>query len=253
MKQYQKFYQLKNAAKDTLDGKYGSAVLILFLSSLISGAAVLFINTIAGTTANTIYYTSGNETAINMVYFVFDLILLAANILLGVMNAGTTLFFLRMSCGQSYHIKDLFYGFQTDSKKILIISATQALCQAICLWPYQYLLQSYLNTDSSTTLLYMGIALVIGLCVYIPVSLSISLAYYFLFDFPDYEAKDTLALCWRMMKGQRMRLFLLDFSFVPLMLLCILSFGIGFLWLNPYMQMTYTKFYLDLMNPAITE
>ena len=51
------------------------------------------------------------------------------------------------------------------------------------------------------------------------------------------------------MKGQRMRLFLLELGFLPLMLLCILSFGIGFLWLQPYMQMTHTCFFLDLMNP----
>ncbi len=56
-----------------------------------------------------------------------------------------------------------------------------------------------------------------------------------------------------MMKGHKRRLFRLELSFLPLMLLCVLSFGIGFLWLNPYMQMTYTCFFLDLMNPRDTE
>lgn len=250
MKQYKQIYQLKNAAKDKLDGKYGSAILILFISALISGATTLFINMIANATANTVYYTSGNETTVDMIYFVFDLILLAANILLGVMNAGITLSFLNMACGQPYQLKDLFYGFTTDSKKILLIAAAHALCQAVCLWPYQYLLQQYMRTDDNTWLLYTAVALIIGLCIYVPVSLGINLAYYFMFDFPQYEGRETLALCWRMMKGQRVRLFLLDLSFVPLTLLCILSFGVGFLWLNPYMQMTYTRFYLDMMNPA---
>ncbi len=250
MKQYKKIFQLKNAAKDTLDGKYGSAVLIMFLSALISSAVALFINMIASTTANTIYYTSGNETAVDAIYFIFDLILLVTNILLGVLNAGVTLFFLNMACGQPYQIKDLFYGFQNESKKVLILSAAQVLCTAICLWPYQYLLQRYLRMEDPTILLYTAIALGIGLCVYVPVSLGINLAYYFLFDFPQYDGKETLALCWRMMNKQRGRLFLLELSFLPLMLLCILSFGVGFLWLNPYMQMTYTKFYLDLMSPA---
>ena len=45
-----------------------------------------------------------------------------------------------------------------------------------------------------------------------------------------------------------MRLFLLELGFLPPMLLCVLSLGIGFLWLEPYMQMTYTYFFLDLMN-----
>lgn len=250
MKQYKKIYELKNIAKDKLDGKYGSAILLLFVSAAISTAISLFINMIANATANTIYYTSGNETTVDIIYFVFDLILLATNILLGVMNAGITLSFLNMACGQPYRLKDLFYGFTTDSKKILLISAAHALCQTICLWPYQYLLQQYARTEDSAWLLYTAVALVIGLCIYVPVSLGINLAYYFMFDFPQYEGRETLALCWRIMKGHKVRLFLLELSFLPLMLLCILSFGVGFLWLNPYMQMTYTRFYLDMMNPA---
>ena len=51
------------------------------------------------------------------------------------------------------------------------------------------------------------------------------------------------------MKGKKLRLLYLEFSFLPLLLLSILSFGIGLLWLQPYMQMTYTFFFLDLMNP----
>ena len=37
MKQYKKIYELKNTAKDKLEGKYGGAVLILLLSALMSG------------------------------------------------------------------------------------------------------------------------------------------------------------------------------------------------------------------------
>ena len=41
-------------------------------------------------------------------------------------------------------------------------------------------------------------------------------------------------------------------SFLPLAILCILSIYIGFLWLTPYMQMTYACFFLDIMNPRET-
>ena len=68
-------------------------------------------------------------------------------------------------------------------------------------------------------------------------------------DFPQNSGKETLKLCWRLMRGNRKRLFLLELGFLPLLLLCLLSFGIGFLWLEPYMHMTYTCFFLDMMNP----
>ena len=47
MKQYKKNYELKNAAKDVLEEKYGGAVLIVFLGGLISGTLNFFIRTVA--------------------------------------------------------------------------------------------------------------------------------------------------------------------------------------------------------------
>lgn len=41
---------------------------------------------------------------------------------------------------------------------------------------------------------------------------------------------------------------LLTMSFLPLGFLCLLSFGIGTLWLVPYMNMTQTLYFLDLMQ-----
>ena len=241
MKRYKENYELKNSAKDTLDGKYGGAVLIIFLSALISQTARFFISSIAVTTMNTVYYSTGSESVSTAISFVFDLILLAANVVLGVMNAGITLYFLKIACGQPYAVRDLFYGFRTDSSKILTIEGAMVLCQTIFLWPCQYLAQQYLSTQDEKWLFYALAAMLIGFCIYIPISLGIGMSFY--------PAREVLSICWRLMKGQRGRLFFLELSFLPLILLCILSFGIGFLWLNPYMQMTYTCFFLDLMNP----
>ena len=49
------------------------------------------------------------------------------------------------------------------------------------------------------------------------------------------------------MKGQKKRLFVLILSFIPITLLACLSL-IGVLWLTPYVNMTYTIFYLNLMQ-----
>jgi len=252
MRQYKKSYELKNTAKDKLEGKYGGAILIFFLSALISGTIRLFINFIAATTMDSVYTMTGSMGAATAISLLFDAILLFAGILMGVMNVGIALYFLNLACGQPRRIGDLFYGFQTDSKKALIVSGAIVLCQTACLWPSQYLLQHYLNTQDDIWLLYAAIALAIGLCIYIPVSLGITMSLYLMLDFPQNTGGKTLALSWRLMRGHRKRLFCLELSFLPLMLLCVLSFGIGFLWLYPYMQMTYTCFFLDLMNPAAT-
>jgi hypothetical protein len=253
MKQYKKIYELKNTAKDKLEGKYGGAVLILLLSALMSGILRLSISSVAGATMSTVYSMTGSLNTVTALSFVFDALLLLATILLGVMNAGIALYFLNMACGQPFSIGNLFYGYQGESKKTLLITAAMVLLQAVCLWPGQYLAQNYLNTGDVKWIGYAFLACGLGLCLYLPVSLGISMSFYLMLDFPQNPGGKTLSLCWRMMKGHKRRLFRLELSFLPLMLLCVLSFGIGFLWLNPYMQMTYTCFFLDLMNPRDTE
>lgn len=253
MKRYKQIYQLKNTAKDKLDGKYSGAVSILLLSSLISNAVNVFIDSIGSTTVNSVFYVSGSAAACGVVSAVFQVLLIVADIICAVMDVGLTLYFLNIACGQPFSIRNLFYGYQNDSKKSLVIAAALLLCQVVCLRPFQYLAQQLVQTKDLKWLLWAAIALAAGLCVYIPVALSITLSFYLMLDFPQKSARETLALCWRVMRGHRRRLFYLELSFLPLILLCILSFGIGFLWLDPYMRMTYTYFYLDMMSPENKE
>ena len=242
MKHYKKTYEIKNMAKDKMENKYGGAILIMLLSALISGIVRLSINSVCTATMNTVYAMTGSAGAATGISFLFDALLIISGILLGVMNAGIALYFLNLACGHTASIRDLFYGFRTDSGKFLVISAALTLSHTLCLWPGQYLGQNYFATRELTWLLYALAAIAAGLCIYIPVSLGIALSFYLVLDFPQNSGKETLSLCWRIMRGQRRRLFLLELGFLPLMLLCILSFGIG-------LQMAYACFFLDLMNP----
>ncbi len=250
MTRYKQNYELKNAAKDKLDGKYTGAVLILVLSSLISNIVTLLIDSVGTATLDTVGRLSGSGTAQTVILIIFNTLLALANVICAVMEVGIALYFLNIACCRPLSVRDLFYGFQNDSRKSLTIAVAIVLCRLVCLWPFQYLAQNLLRTRDLKWLLYAGIAFVIGLSIYVTVSLGIALSFYLMLDFPQYSARDTLVLSWRIMRGQRRRLFILEISFLPLTLLCILSFGIGFLWLKPYMQMTYACFFLDLMNPA---
>jgi uncharacterized membrane protein len=49
-----------------------------------------------------------------------------------------------------------------------------------------------------------------------------------------------------MMAGQKWKYFKLFLFFIGWYLLCILSLGIGFLWLIPYIYATHASFYEDL-------
>ena len=50
------------------------------------------------------------------------------------------------------------------------------------------------------------------------------------------------------MDGHKWQLFCLHLSFIGWWLLCILTLGIGTLWLAPYIQNSTAAFYEDLKN-----
>ena len=63
---------------------------------------------------------------------------------------------------------------------------------------------------------------------------------------PELTASEAIRRSKEMMTGRRWRLFCLDISFIGWGLLCILTLGIGSLWLNPYIQASKAAFYREV-------
>ncbi len=83
-------------------------------------------------------------------------------------------------------------------------------------------------------------------------SYAYSMAYFVKIDNPEYSAKQALDESERLMKGKKMKLFLLDLSFIGWYILGALCFGIGTLWVNAYQQAARTEFYRDLVGESVT-
>lgn len=77
-------------------------------------------------------------------------------------------------------------------------------------------------------------------------ALSYSMTFYIISDEQSIKAGDALKKSKIMMEGYKLKLFYLCLWFFLLALLCILTLGIGFLWLIPYMNITMAKFYDDI-------
>lgn len=251
MKQYAKGYELKNKAKDNLGGKYRLAVPVCLLSVLIPGGARLLVNLFLSPFLPQL--TDLGSTAALLSSYAFAIVLsLLLTAVLGLFQVGISLFFLNAACGQPCSVQDLFYGFRHDLTRSLTLSGVLACLNAVCLYPYEYLLDFFLLSRQAEWLYAAAAALVIGLCVYIPLALNFFPVYYLMLDFPEKSAGEILRLSCRLMKGQKKRLFGLQLSFLPLMLLSVCSLYIGYLWLNPYLCMTEVCFFLDLMSPKET-
>lgn len=65
-------------------------------------------------------------------------------------------------------------------------------------------------------------------------------------DDPSVTAIEAITKSKTMMRGRKWKLFCLSWRFFGWALLCILTLGIGYLWLGPYMQTAFAHFYDDV-------
>ena len=75
---------------------------------------------------------------------------------------------------------------------------------------------------------------------------SYAMTPFILLDRDDLQNDQAIELSMQMMQGHKMKLFLLHLSFLGWVLLATLTFGIGFLWLIPYVQSANAAFYQHL-------
>ena len=77
---------------------------------------------------------------------------------------------------------------------------------------------------------------------------SYAMAPYIAVDHPEYGWKECITQSRVMMNGHKWELFVLELSFIGWALVCLLTCGIGYLWLAPYMNQSRTVFYRNLIN-----
>jgi uncharacterized membrane protein len=74
-------------------------------------------------------------------------------------------------------------------------------------------------------------------------AIALRMTFFIISEDNSISAIDALKKSHEMMKGHKMQYFLLSIRFFGLGLLCILTLGIGLLWLMPYICVTNAKFY----------
>jgi uncharacterized membrane protein len=144
---------------------------------------------------------------------------LGSLVLGGPLALGYIIFNKKIACGEEPKIENLFDGF----KNFLPALATYLLAAVfICLW--------------------LLLLIIPGLIM----ALAYSQAMYILSDEPEIGAYDAIKKSRAMMDGYKMKLFGMMLLFMLLSLLCLLTLGIGYLFLIPFVQVTMVKFYQDV-------
>ena len=142
-------------------------------------------------------------------------------ILMMPLGIGTTAFFISLIENTNFEAKDLFKYYH-DFVKIIGVTVL------------------------------MGLIIMLGyICFIIPgiiLTLSYSLVPIILIKKPELGIVETLKYSREKMQGHKLDAFVLGLSFIGWAILGTLTFGILYIWLFPYMQFTFTKFYLNILG-----
>lgn len=82
-------------------------------------------------------------------------------------------------------------------------------------------------------------------------SYSYSMAYFISLDRPELSATQCIDESKRIMNGNKMRLFLLDLSFIGWYIVGAICFGVGTLWVDAYHSMARANFYDELCKSFV--
>ena len=229
--------QLKEEALSCLSGRWGLAVGFCVLSWLIHvgiGMACGIIKLASPPVGTTVQY-------------------IVQLILEGPLNLGLVVFFLAYARRGPAEIGMLFIGFRHFGCALAVHLLTTLFVLGWFL----------LFASVGIVLLIVGVAsgsqpaIILGAALFLPgivaaivAGLSYSQAFYVVADDLQIGPVDAIRRSRDLMRGNKGNFFVLGLSFIGWVLLCLLTLGIGLLWLAPYMGCTFGRFYDDLQPPA---
>ncbi len=142
-------------------------------------------------------------------------------IISGPFSVGFCLFYLSVTRNQTAEISQLFSGFNEFWKCFVAYFMSTLF---ILLW--------------SILLIIPGIV----------AAFSYAMIFFIIADNPEIKALEAIKESKKIMYGHRWKFFCLQFRFVGWWLLCMLTLGIGCLWLLPYIGTSNACFYEDIKH-----
>lgn len=229
--------QLKATARGHLTGRYAVLIIAYMISNLITNIPSLFVSY----TANP-YTSSGSliNTGASLILSFISVIFLV----------GQNRICLRYARGTDMvPVSEMWYGFKGNADKTIITYFLFFIRFLLYSVPFIGLLSCILIMGDTLLLVFLTVAaLIFMLYMWIRLELDYALVFFLLIDYPTETPRKLLAHSKQLMKGNKGRLFYLQLSFIGMLLLVLLSFGIAMFWVYPYMRMTFTEFYLDLTS-----
>lgn len=249
--------QLKNDALEVLHGNFNKGVftvLVCFLIGIGASTATLAISGVdiidyytAFFTFDTLGMLQATEDAsrwTSSINLVFNILILTP-IAIGLVNSFRLL----------YESKGSDKAILKNTFKLIFNKRYMSIVAAVLVFAILIILMILPGTLVFSLIMFLinnTVAYVIGgilIAVYVIwISLMYSQIGFILIDEPKMDILDVMRQSRTMMKGQKWRYIGMMLSFIGWFLLCLLTLGIGFLWLNTYVKTTQAVFYCDIRD-----
>ena len=204
--------ELRAQARERLEGQWGTFVLMTFLMLVIQT-----ILQIPGYIGSLLEILSPENVLASLSFSNISNIL---SLLALPLSWGLTVSLLRNHREESVDLENLFDGFRGGRY-------TRVFCAL-------FLVNLF-------TFLWALLLIIPGIIK----AFSYALTPYIIMDEPELTARQAITRSCEIMEGRRWKLFCLSLSFIGWGILSLLTFGIGFLWLVPYMNASVAAFYED--------
>ncbi|MDE7270513.1 MAG: DUF975 family protein [Acetatifactor sp.] len=194
-----------------------------------------------------LYYANSPAMEDNIILMLIIFSVLIYLLIIPLLQVGCYNFFLENAKSGNAGIRQVFRPFKNNFRTAALTMFLKNLF--LFLWTLLGVGIPYIMLLFANNLLTLLLALLCFVLIVLPImkSYEYRMIPYILADRPDLKRKEVFEQTKLLMNDQKMRLFLLDLSFLGWHILSSLTFRIpGYFYVNPYRYATEAEFYLDL-------
>ena len=210
---------LKNRAKANIKKDFWTAFAACFVASLATGIASGL--SAANSTMTTMGTMMDMDMSLTVVLSPLSTILSFATILVsGTLTVGLAVFFLNLANGAEAKVENVLSQFKHHWGNTFVLGLLTTIFTA--LWTCLFIIPGIIA------------------------AMSYFAAPYILAEHPEIKASEAIKMSKDMMNGHKKELFTLYLSFIGWFILGIITCGIAFIYIMPYMQATLAEFFNEI-------
>lgn len=179
----------------------------------------------------------------NLIYYGATILIRIASV---VLTVGQYCLHLRIAREGKLHLMELYYPLLHDANRLIIAEAVLWVLRLIGLAPaIGAIAIVYFYEEINMYLIALGLA-ILGCILTVFIEVTFGMTYFALIDGEELTVMEAFKTALKLIKGHKGRFLYLYASFAGMYLLVAITFGIGLLWVQPYVMQTTTLFYLDI-------